>query len=258
MGMKTYLWACFCLLIGVVGILSFTGCGVVFVNTGSKNASLADGISVPVKKTVSVPPEQRVVMNFEDGSKNTNPKLYGGADGVWMDTTFAGNTISGDMIDSPGANGTSKCAHIYGTLTDKGDGQYPAFQLQGNFKSTGYYDASAFTGIKFYYKCPPTDKSIKRRFGIGIAGTLPTSMGGSCTGACFNNFGANMTVSPDWVAVSYSFADLKRESGWGDPVSPPDLTDHLKEFISLVWANSANNTPGSYAIDYSVDEVEFY
>ncbi len=67
-----------------------------------------------------------------------------------------------------------------------------------------------------------------------------------------------MTVSPDWVAESYSFADMKRESGWGDPVSPPDLTDHLKEFISLIWANSANNTAGTYNIDYSVDEVEFY
>lgn len=256
--MKTYLCACFGLLMGVAGILSFTGCGAVFVNTGSKNASLADGISVPKKKTVSVPPEQRVVMNFEDGSKNTNPKLYGGADGTWMETTFAGNTISGDMIESPGANGTSKCAHVYGTLVDKGDGQYPAFQLQGNFKSSGTYDASAFTGIKFYYKCTPVDKSQKRRFGIGIAATLPAAQGGTCTGACFNNFGEDMTVSPDWVAETYSFADMKRESGWGDPVSPPDLTDHLKEFISLIWANSGNNVAGSYNIDYSVDEVEFF
>ena len=64
--------------------------------------------------------------------------------------------------------------------------------------------------------------------------------------------------SPDWVSESYDFADLKREPGAGKAVSPPDLTDHLKEFIYIRWDHGALNTAGTYNIDYWVDEVEFY
>jgi hypothetical protein len=187
-----------------------------------------------------------------------NSKLFNGGGGQWLAITFGGNKINSDFVVAGGANGTPKAAHLFGTLIDKGDKSYPAFQLQGKFKDSGYYDASAFTGIKFYYKCPATDAALKRRFAIGSAPTLPTSGGGTCTDGCYNNFGADMKVTPDWMTNSFAFADLKRESGWGSPVTPPDLTDHLKEFIDLEWANSANDAAGSYNIDYWVDEVEFF
>ncbi len=237
-----------------------SGCGAVFVNEGSKNASLALGLPAPTGQTkkVDIPKEARVMNNFDDGSTNFNSKLYGGASGMWQAISFDGNTPNKDIIASPGANGTPKCAHVFGSLVDHGKGTYPSFQLQAKFKDAGYYDATAFTGLKFYYKCPATDQALKRRFGIGTAPTLPTSGGGTCSDGCYNNFGADLAVTPDWTQIVYAFADMKRESGWGSPVTPPDLTDHLKEFIDLEWANSANNAAGTYNIDYWVDEVEFY
>ena len=39
---------------------------------------------------------------------------------------------------------------------------------------------------------------------------------------------------------------------------PPDLTDHLSEFINFAWTNSGNNVAGTYNIDYWVDDVEFF
>jgi hypothetical protein len=67
-----------------------------------------------------------------------------------------------------------------------------------------------------------------------------------------------MESSDEWQLKSYAFTDLKRESGWGSPVMPPDITDHLAEFINLQWANSGMNLPAKYTVDYWVDEVEFF
>ncbi len=252
---RTFLW------LTVLGISFLTGCGAVFVNEGSKNASLAEGLANPnanQPKKVSVPKEARLLGNFDDGSKTMNSKLAGGSGGQWLAITFGGNTISSDFGAAGGASGSPKAAHIFGTLIDKGDKVYPAFQLQGKLRDSGLFDASSFTGIRFYYKCPSTDAAMKRRFAIGTAPTLPAAQGGICNGACYNNFGADLSVTPEWALKSYAFADLKRESGWGDPVTPPDLVDHLKEFIDFEWAHSANNAAGSYNIDFWLDEVEFF
>lgn len=247
-------------LLSVLGLALLAGCGAVFVNEGSKNATLAQGLANPnaSQKKVNVPKDAMVMNNFNDGSKNFSPKLYGNPGGSWMTLSFAGNKANDDFIAAGGANGSAKCAHVFGTLIDKGDASYPAFTLQGKFKDSGYYDASAFTGLKFYYKCPADDQALKRRFALGTAPTLPASEGGTCSDGCYNNFGADLAPSADWIQKTYAFADMKRESGWGSPVTPPDLTDHLKEFITIKWDHSANNVAGSYNIDYYVDEVEFF
>jgi len=241
------------------GLSLLAGCGAVFINEGSKNASLAEGLPNPNAngpKKVAVPQEGRIVMNFEDGSKNTNSKLFGGGGGMWLALGTGGNTCASDF-SAPGANGTSKAAHVSGKLTDKGDKVYPDFELQGKFKDSGFYDASNFTGLQFYYKCPATDQALKRRFKVGTAPTLPSDQGGNCSSGCYDNFGADLAVTPDWTKKTYAFTDLKRE-GWGAPVTPPDLVDHLKELINFTWAHSANNAAGTYDIDFWVDEVEFY
>jgi hypothetical protein len=242
----------------VVSLLA--GCGAVFVNEGSKDASLARGLANPEagKPKPTIPKDERVISNFDDGSKNINSKLFGGADGSWSTITFGGNSISQDFIESGGANGTKMCAHVTGTLKDLGNFVYPDFTLQGKFKSSGYYDASSFSGIQFYYKCPSDDNAMKRRFSIGTAPTLPGSEGGTCQSDCYNHWGAYMDPANDWVFKSYKWEDLKREAGWGSPVTPPDLTDHLKEFIYIKWSHGGDNHAGTYKINYSVDEIEFF
>jgi hypothetical protein len=244
--------------------LFLAGCGAVWLNEGAKTASLTVGLEDPnagPKVRVKVPPEGRVIMDFNDGSNKANPKLYGGGGGDWMSLSYAGNenNINKDFIVEGGVNGTPMAAHIFGTLVDKGNASYPSFAIQGRFTESGNYNAENFAGIQFHYKCPSEDQALKRRFAIATVPTLPKSDGGSCVSGCYNHFGLDLTpTGGEWKLVSSDFVDIKRESGWGSAVTPPDLVDHLKEFVNLQWQHGANNAAGGYKIDYWVDEVEFY
>lgn len=247
-------------VIASLALLLMAGCGAVLVNEGSKQEPLTDGLRNPSesKPKANVSAEQKVISNFEDGSTNMNPKLFGDPSGHWNAFAGTGNTVNNPFVVSGGANGTSMAAHLFGTLINKGDGSYPAFTLQGMFKDSGTYDASNFQGIRFYYKCPASDKATARRFNISIPATLPTSNGGTCTDGCYNHYGADLSPTGDWSLISYAFGDLKRQSGWGSPVNPPDFTEHLKEFKTIEWSHNSGNTAGSYPIDFWVDEVEFF
>jgi hypothetical protein len=244
----------------LVLVITLTGCGAVFVNLGAKNEPLTDHLKDPssLKAKVVVPPEQRLASNFEDGTPNVNPKLINGGGGSWNAFSFGGNTVNNPFVMDGGANGTKKAAHLFGSLVNKGDNSYPAFTLVMKPKASGFYDASAFSGIRFYYKCPATDKTLFRRLTVPIGATLPSSGGGTCQDGCYNHFGADLTSSADWTLVKEAFNTFKRSPGWGSPVNPPDFTDHLNEIVDFEWSNSTGNTAGTAAVDFWVDEVEFY
>jgi hypothetical protein len=244
--------------------LLLAGCGAVWLNEGSKSASLTVGLTDPnagPRVRVEVPREGRVIIDFNDGAGKTNPKLYGGAGGDWMTLSYAGNeaNINKTFIVEGGASGTPMAAHIFGNLTDKGNATYPQFTLQGRFTETGTYNAENFKGIQFHYKCSGEDQALKRRFAIATVPTLPISDGGTCRTGCYNHYGLDLSpTAGEWVLRSSEFVDIKRESGWGSSVTPPDLVDHLKELVNLQWQHGANNAAGTYKIDYWVDEVEFF
>jgi hypothetical protein len=247
-------------LLVVLGVALLTaGCGAILVNEGTKQESLTDGLRDPasMKAKLDVPPDQMSTGGFEAGTA-VSAKLFGSNKGVWNAFSYAGNTVNSPFVVAGGAKGTGMAARISGTLNNKGDGSYPAFSLQGLLKEGGYYDASNFNGIRFYYKCPLSDQSTERRFKIPIAATLPTSAGGTCTDGCYNHFGADLAVSAEWTLKSYSFSDLKRLSGWGSPVNPPDFVDHLSKVVYLQWDHGTGNNAGAFTIDFWVDEVEFF
>ncbi len=247
-------------LFALLGFSLLPGCGAVMVNEGSKEEPLTDGLRNPaaMQAKVNVPADQKVVGTFDDGAANMSSKLFGSGSGTWSAFSYGGNTVNNPYIVSGGAKGTAMAVHLFGTLVNKGDNSYPAFTLQGKLKSSGYYDASNFTGVRFYYKSPSSDKAPGQSFKFTIAATLPTSNGGTCNDGCYNHFGAALSTSADWAQNSYSFNDLKRGTGWGSAVIPPDLVDHLKEVVGLEWSHDAGNTAGSYPIDFWVDEVEFF
>lgn len=243
------------LFLAVVSILA--GCGAVLINEGSKLESLSDGLKNPASQTakVIVPADQRLIGNFDDGSTHMNPSLYGAKAGLWSVSTYSG-TIDTPFIVPGGANGTPMAAHVSGTLL--GNNTYPSFTLTGKLKPSGYYDASPFTGIRFYYKEPSDDQAAGLRFSVPIASTVPISSGGICTDGCNNNFGVDLSKTDNWVKKDLAFGDMKRGAGWGSVVSPPDLTDHLREIVDIDWSNGSGNAVGTFKIDYWVDEVEFY
>ena len=241
-----------------LGLSLLAGCGAVFINQGSRNSAYGEDQADPnANKKTSVPEGNRVVADFEDGTKSMNPALYGASLGSF--TAYAPEgMIPFNFITAGGANGTKMAAHITGVLWDRGTGSYSAYTLVGRFKTSGYFDASAFQGIKFYYKCPSTDRAPRRRFGVGIASTVSKNYGGVCVDKCGNDYGVNLKPANDWQELAYNFADLKREEGWGDSIDPPDFTDHLKEIIYIKWDHGTANVAGGYNIDYWVDEVEFF
>ena len=206
------------LLLAAAACLS--GCGAVWVNQGAKNEPLVDGLRDPslAKAKVVVAPEQKLISDFENGSIDVNPKLLNGGGGSWNAYTYGGNTINNPFVVDGGANGTQKAVHIFGALLNKGDGQYPSFTLTAKLRSSGLYDASPFSGIGFYYKCPPTDTTPYHKISIPIAATSPTSGGGTCTDGCYNHFGFDLKGGPDWEKLKLPFSAFKRAAGWGSPI----------------------------------------
>lgn len=247
------------LLIIVLGTACLTGCGVVFINRGSKNNAYADYIRDPkIETKQSLPDINLKVSNFNDGTKFMNPALYGAGLGYWRVVATEGNIPNNNFIAPGGAEGgVTKAAHISGYLADKGDASYPTLALEGRFRQSGYhYDLSPFKGVRFYYKS--NDKAGRRKFEFGIASTVPTAEGGVCVDQCNNHFGVTLPPSADWSSKSYLFSELAREEGWGATLESSDFADHLKEVVFIKWESGTSNVAGNYLIDFWVDKVEFY
>jgi hypothetical protein len=243
------------IVISSLGISLLAGCGVVFINQGSKASSYAENI--PDARLIhksSVPGENRQISNFTDGTRYMSPYLYGSGLGYWQVVATDGSIPNNNFI----ANGTDgvRAAHITGYLNDTGDAKYPTLALEGKFKQTGYYDLTSFHGVRFYYKS--NDQAVRRRFAFGIASTVSVADGGVCTDQCGNNFGVFLQPTIDWAQENFDFKAMTREEGWGATLDSDDFADHLKEVVLIKWENGTNNVPGMYKIDYWVDKVEFY
>ncbi len=218
-------------------VFLLAGCGAVLINEGSKEEPLSDGLKNPElqKVQVKVSPAQAIVSNFEDGTPRMNPLLYGAKAGLWSASTYSG-TLNTPLVVPGGANGTAMAVHVSGTLVNKGDNTYPSFLLTGKFKPRGFFDASPFNGIRFYFKCPSDDQAAEPP-----ASTSPSRPpclpppGGSAPIRCYNHFGADLPTANNWVKKDLAFTDLQRQQGWGSAVTPPDFTEHLREIADIEW-----------------------
>jgi len=241
---------------------------------------------VPPLSAILAPPlPPDVISNFESGSTDMNPALQGSSSGYWLDNTYPSyNVINSMFVVSntvPDATDSSKYAiHIYGTLTDKGDCTYPAFELQGNFKndpSSPYLDISSFTGIQFQMNIGADDTCPQRLFGVGTAETVNGIAGGTCTPAsnCNNDFWSGTPGSngpyggvggSGWSIYSYTWAQLQPNPYYGPVLNPTTLSGtNLTTALCLLWKFGANNngqtTCGgpvmTYTVDFWIDNVQF-
>lgn len=108
------------------------------------------------------------------------------------------------------------------------------------------YDASRYTGVSFIAKRAP-DSAAAIRMKVPDGNTDPD--GGQCKD-CFNDFGANLTLTEEWVRYEVNFADLKQEKGWGDPQPPAIDTQKL---YGLQWQLVTRGA----SFDFWIDEVTF-
>lgn len=207
--------------------------------------------------------QQLVVDDLEDGDTTINPNLLNSSGGNWGTLTWGdpSNVVNNPFVVAGGAGGSSFAVHIYGTLTDNGDGQYPSFALQCRLNTGSTYDASFFTGVRFDYRAGTSDNANIRRFFITLPELAPLADGGSCTGAtgqCGDYHGIFYDPPPtSWTKQALAFSSLTQE-GFGISPSPADLDGNKDHLFWMQWNHGGGNVAGSYTIDYWVDNVEFY
>jgi len=162
-----------------------------------------------------------VIDECEDN--NNQVSTQGGRNGYWY--TFVdkqGSTITPPahtkfLMSPDGAGGSKYAAHMLGKMSANGD---PLFAGLG-FSFTdpkGPYDASKYTGVSFYAKVGP--KSTKTvRLKVPDVNTDPD---GRVCKECFNDFGADLTLTEQWKKYTIPFAGMKQRKDWGDP-NPPAI-----------------------------------
>lgn len=206
--------------------------------------------------------QQLIVDDLEDGNTFINTQLIGSSGGAWSTLTWGdpSNVVNSPFVVPGGPAGSANAVHIFGTLKDNGNGQYPAFALQCRLNTGSTYDASLFQGIRFDYKIG-ADNVQTRRFFITLPELTPLSDGGTCTGTsgrCGDSFGAFLDPAPtNWTKMVFNFSSLVQE-GWGLKPDPPDLPGNADHLFWLQWNHSGGNVAGTYNVDYWVDNVEFF
>lgn len=194
-------------------------------------------------------PPEYTIDDCEDA--NNQVKVQKGRNGYWY--TFVdkvGSTISPPanhtfIMSKGGANGSAIAARFIGKISSSGD---PLFAGMG-FNLTdpkGQFDASAFTGISFYAKV--RSGSVKTvRLKVPDVNTDPD--GKVCT-ECFNDFGADLSLTDQWKLYKILFSDMTQMEGWGAP--HPKSIDKSK----LYAVQFQVNTPGA-DYDVWVDDLAF-
>jgi hypothetical protein len=102
------------------------------------------------------------------------------------------------------------------------------------------YNASAYNGITFWAKGSGT-----LRVEFAQRSFVPTDRGGSCTGSCWNVYGANTpTLTSSWQQITISFSSLQREQGGTSPAFTPG------ELMGVSFKAGSS-------FDFWIDEVAF-
>lgn len=239
-------------LVGVVLSITASACGgatpePATPSAGGTSTTASSGEAVKAGKSC---PADYVIDDMEDHQKN-QVIVQKGRNGYWY--TFLdkqGTTVSPPaghtFIMSPGGiPGSTTAARMMGKTSSSGD---PIFVGMG-FSFTnpkGQYDASAYTGVSFYAKVAPgSTKSVRLK--VPDVNTDPD--GKVCT-ECFNDFGADLTLTEQWTQYTIPFAQMSQMEGWGSPSKP--AIDKTKLY-GMQWQV---NQPGT-SFDVWIDQVEF-
>lgn len=182
--------------------------------TGTAIAGPAPGPMTVSEKDCAEP--EYLVDDCEDGDNQIGKR--GGRNGYWY--TFAdshGTTItppahSKFMMSHGGAHDSKFAARAMGKISSQGDPLYAGLGFSFT-DPKGPYDASNYTGISFYAKAG-TNSAKAVRLKVPDVNTDPD---GHVCKECFNDFGADLTLTDQWKKYTISFASMKQMKDWGDP-----------------------------------------
>jgi endoglucanase len=195
--------------------------------------------------------EGALIDDGEDGNNQSLPS--GGRGGYWYTFKDPGTTTvdpqagaygGGAFTWSDGGHASSWGARFHGKI---GTGAVVFSGLGVNFVDPkGQYDASKYTGVSFWAK-RGENSTGKVRLKVPDANTDPE--GKVCT-ECFNDFGADFTLTAEWKQYVVPFKNMRQLSGWGAPHKPHITADKL---YGLQWQVQVP----SASYDIWIDDVKF-
>lgn len=197
------------------------------------------------------PPSEGMISDSEANSNQVNKIKDRG--GYWY--TFVdpnGSTITptagaqgGTFAMSPGgANGTKYAAHMTGQIGG-GDAVYAGMAF--NFVDPkGAYDGTAYKGISFWAKIGPGSTPNVR---LKVPDTNTDPEGKVCK-ECFNDFGYDLVLTPDWKQYFVPYMAMKQLKGWGSPHMPAIDSSQM---FGVQWQVNEKGVP----FDVWVDEIQF-
>jgi endoglucanase len=190
--------------------------------------------------TLSLCPEGQIE-DIEDGNDQILQKE--GRGGYWFtffDSEGSKITPKAELFAAGGPKGSGHYARAAGKMAASGASIYAGMGFNlADPKSA--YDAGKYQGISFWAKGNATV-----RFKTPDAQTEPS--GDKCTD-CYNDFGVDIALYPEWTRFTVPFAKMKQQPGWGD-AAPAVANDAL---FAVQWQVGK---PGA-DFDVSIDNVEF-
>lgn len=195
---------------------------------------------------------EAVVEDAEDNDHRTLPHqdrggyMYTFVDEAGSSVEPTAGRLGGTFAQAEGgANGSMYAAHFHGRLSG-GSVVFAGYGL--NFVDPkGPYDASAYDGVAFFAR-RGSDSTTSLRLKVPDANTDPD--GGVCS-ECFNDFGADIELQPEWTQYVFSFQQMSQMTGWGEP--RPGSIDASK----LYGLQFQVTSPGA-SFDVWVDDISFY
>ena len=191
-----------------------------------------------------------VIDDFEDN--NNQNAVVDGRGGYWY--TFVddvGSTVwpeagkaGGTFTPSEGGNNSKFAGEVKGKI---GTAAIVFGALGMNFVDPkGQFDASKYEGLTFFAKRGPNSTNKVR---LKVPDMNTDQEGGICS-ECFNDFGADLTLTEQWQRFVLPFKDMKQMDGWGAPRKP-----HIdpSKIYGMQWQV---NVPGA-DYDISIDDVAF-
>jgi hypothetical protein len=108
------------------------------------------------------------------------------------------------------------------------------------------YDASPYTGIKFWAKANTAAVMIKAM--IKIPATTPTTAdSGTCAAMCEDHYNTKPMLTTAWAQYTMAFATITQD-GFG-----PKVTFDKTKILAMQFQVSENT-----AFNYSIDDITFY
>jgi endoglucanase len=190
---------------------------------------------------------------IDDGEDGNNQNLpNGGRAGYWYTFKDKGTTTvepeagtaGGTFSMSEGGHASTYAARFRGKI---GTGAVVFSGLGMNFLDPkGQYDASKYAGVTFWARRGESSTG-KVRLKVPDANTDPE--GGVCT-ECFNDFGADLTLTPEWKQFVVPFKSMRQLTGWGAPHKPHVTPEKIYGLQFQVQVPSAN-------YEIWIDDVKF-